>query len=59
MLRFLLTVLALSFVIGCSSEDPLCTDNYCVTGKIFSKDELEAGQRYRYTMKVKFLFFCW
>lgn len=44
MTRFLLTVLVLSFVIGCSTENPLCTDNYCITGEIFSKDDLEADQ---------------
>ena len=42
--RFLLTILVLSFAIGCSTENPLCTDNYCITGEIFSKDDLEADQ---------------
>ena len=46
MIRFLLTVSVLSFVIGCSAENPLCTDNYCITGEIFPKDELEAGQTF-------------
>ena len=46
MTRFLLTIFVLSFVIGCSTENPLCTDNYCVTGEVFSKDELEAGQTF-------------
>jgi len=34
------------FVIGCSTENPLCTDNYCVTGEIFLKSELEEDQEF-------------
>ena len=46
MIRFLLAFLVLSFVIGCLTENPLCTDNYCITGEVFSKDELAAGQTF-------------
>jgi len=46
MSHFFTYLLVLSFVIGCSTENPLCTDNYCVTGEIFSKDELEGGQTF-------------
>jgi len=46
MLRFLLTFLTMSFIIGCSTENPLCTDNYCITGEVFSKDDLEQGQTF-------------
>ena len=32
-------------IVGCDTGDsPLCTDNYCLTGEIFSKDDLEEGQ---------------
>jgi len=44
MSHFFTYFLVLSFVIGCSTENPLCTDNYCVTGEIFEKSELTEGQ---------------
>lgn len=30
----------ISMVLGCSTENPLCTDNYCVEGKIYLKSDL-------------------
>ena len=33
-------------VIGCSAENPLCTDNYCVTGEIFPRSDLEIGAKF-------------
>ena len=33
-------------VIGCSAENPLCTDNYCVTGEIFPRSDLETGAEF-------------
>ena len=33
-------------VIGCSAENPLCTDNYCVTGEIFPRSDLEIGAEF-------------
>lgn len=35
-------------IVGCDTGDnPLCTDNYCVTGEIFSKDDLQESQAFR------------
>ena len=31
-------------LMGCETENPLCTDNYCVTGEIFEKSDLKKGQ---------------
>ena len=28
------------FTIGCSTENPLCSDNYCVEGEIYPRSEL-------------------
>ncbi len=28
-------------LLGCATEDPLCTDNYCVIGEVFERDALE------------------
>ena len=39
------TLLLLS-LFGCSTENPLCTDNYCVVGEVFAKSNLEDGQAY-------------
>lgn len=30
----------LMLTIGCETENPICTNNYCVTGEIFSREEL-------------------
>lgn len=49
---FLVVLLAFAFFVfcmafaGCSTENPLCTDNYCVEGKIFERSELEEGQAF-------------
>jgi len=43
---FCFMLILLVSVIGCSTENPLCTDNYCVTGEIFPKSELEEGQSF-------------
>ena len=29
------------FTIGCNTENPLCTDNYCVEGQIYPRSELD------------------
>ena len=34
------------FTIGCSTENPLCSTNYCVEGEVFAKSDLEDGQAY-------------
>ena len=28
------------FTFGCNTENPLCTDNYCVEGEIYPRSEL-------------------
>ena len=35
-------ILVFLCLIGCSTENPLCTDTYCVEGQIFLKTDLEA-----------------
>lgn len=43
---FLIVMLAFAFFVfcmafaGCSTENPLCTDNYCIEGEIYLKSEL-------------------
>ena len=39
---FALTVFVI-LALGCGTENPICTDNYCVTGEIFSREDL--GER--------------
>lgn len=42
MFRFLcLTTLICLCILGCETQNPICTDNYCVTGEIFPKTELD------------------
>ena len=36
----------LIFTIGCSTENPLCSDNYCVSGEIFLRSELLEGEEF-------------
>ena len=43
---FSLFVIAALFTLGCSTENPLCTDNFCVEGEIYAKSELAEGQAY-------------
>ena len=38
--------IAVACVSGCSTENPLCTDNYCVEGEIYPRSELATGQAY-------------
>ena len=37
---FSLLTIALLFTLGCSTENPLCTDNYCIEGEIYPRSEL-------------------
>lgn len=32
------------FILGCGTENPVCTDTYCITGEVFLRSELEEGQ---------------
>ena len=41
-LTFSLFVIAVVFTLGCSTENPLCSDNYCIEGEIYLKSDLEA-----------------
>ena len=36
---FSLFVIAVVFSLGCSTENPLCSTNYCVVGEIFEKED--------------------
>lgn len=45
-LTFSLFIIAIISTLGCSTENPLCTDNFCVEGKIYPKSELVEGQEY-------------
>ena len=35
----LLTLSAL-LCLGCNTENPICTDNYCITGEVFARSEI-------------------
>ena len=39
---FSLLVIAIVFTLGCSTENPLCSDTYCIEGEIYLKSDLEA-----------------
>ena len=39
-LLLLLLLLLTPFILGCNTENPLCTDNYCVEGEIYPRSEL-------------------
>ena len=47
-MRYTLAILLSTFVplllSGCSTENPLCTDTYCVKGEIFLKTDLEVDE---------------
>ena len=40
----LILMLSLLLCVGCSTENPLCTDTYCVKGEIFFKEDLNADE---------------
>ena len=41
---FSLLIIAIVFTIGCYTENPICSDNYCVSGEIFLRSELKKGE---------------
>ena len=43
---FSLFAIAIVFTLGCSTENPLCTDNFCVEGEIYAKSDLAEGVEY-------------
>ena len=43
---FSLFAIAIVFTFGCSTENPLCTDNFCVEGEIYAKSDLAEGVEY-------------
>lgn len=43
---FLLFVIAVIFTLGCSTENPLCTDNYCVEGEIYPRSWLHQDEKF-------------
>ena len=45
-LTFTLLLIVIAFTIGCSSENPICSDNFCVTGEIFEKSDLPEDAEY-------------
>ena len=38
---FSLLAIALLFSLGCSTENPICSDNFCVVGEVFPRSELD------------------
>ena len=42
----LVMFIVLMFTIGCSTENPLCSDNYCVSGEIFLRSQLLEGEEF-------------
>ena len=45
-LTFSLFIIAIISTLGCSTENPLCTDNFCIEGEIYPKSDLAAGVEY-------------
>lgn len=46
-LNLLLLIVFIAFVsAGCETENPLCTDNFCVEGVVYPIDELDPDQDY-------------
>ena len=49
---FLLVLFALAMIVwvlaftGCETQNPICTENYCITGEIFAKDDLAENQAF-------------
>ncbi|MDE0681598.1 MAG: hypothetical protein OXI63_01665 [Candidatus Poribacteria bacterium] len=44
--RIGLILYSIIFILGCSTENPLCTENYCVEGEIYPRSDLPAGQTF-------------
>ena len=46
-MKYLLILIVFAILsLGCETENPICTDNYCVTGEIFPREEL-GGQDFQ------------
>lgn len=49
-MKSLMVLLILCFLfittLGCGTENPICSDNFCVTGEIFPKNELDPDVTY-------------
>lgn len=43
---FFILITLTAFTIGCETDNPLCTDNFCVTGEVFAKEDLADDQAY-------------
>ena len=41
-----LIVTAIIFTLGCSTENPICSTNFCAIGEVFPRSELEEGQAF-------------
>ena len=39
-LFFAAMMVLIPMLLGCSSENPICSDNFCVTGEIFLRSEI-------------------
>ena len=46
MIRFPISLILVFCIIagGCESQNPICSENYCLVGEIFPKDELQPNQ---------------
>lgn len=42
----LILIAILIFSIGCNTENPICSTNFCAIGEVFPRSELEAGQAF-------------
>lgn len=40
----IILIVSILFSIGCSTENPLCTDNYCVEGEIYPRSDLYSDE---------------
>ena len=46
LLTFSLFIITAIFTLGCSTENPLCTDHYCVEGEIYPRSDLPTDQTF-------------
>ena len=46
MKHLLILTVFVMLTLGCETENPICTDTYCITGEVFPRSELEEEQSF-------------
>ena len=49
---FLLIVIAVVSILGCSAENPICSTNFCAIGEVFPRSELSEGVSARVRLRA-------